>query len=170
MILAKELRRCEVKRSVIGGAFLLCVLGFLRVEAARGAEGGAASVDSRWLLAMKANDLEGVLACYAPDAVAWLPDAPEARGARAIRDTYAGWLGTMTVKDVSIANPHYEDSGDLSCGWGNYTMTLQPKSGGDLVVMKGRFVEVAKKVGGHWLYAADHASNDPPPATPAPKP
>ncbi|MFD2272249.1 hypothetical protein ACFS07_16700 [Undibacterium arcticum] len=46
----------------------------------RAAETGAQSVDSSWIKAMKANDLEAVLKTYAPDAVVWLPQAKEARG------------------------------------------------------------------------------------------
>ena len=34
--------------------------------------------------------------------------------------------------------------------------------------MKGRFTAMAKRIGGKWLYVADHASADPPPpAAPA---
>ena len=37
------------------------------------AETGAQSLDSAWIKAMRANDLEAVLKNYAPDAVVWLP-------------------------------------------------------------------------------------------------
>jgi hypothetical protein len=47
-------------------------------------------------------------------------------------------------------------------------LALQPRQGGSPVVLKGRFVAVAKKIGGKWLYVADHASNEPPPPAPAP--
>jgi ketosteroid isomerase-like protein len=159
-----------VRRLSICAGLLVCGLGLFSAAAARGAEGGAAALDARWVQAMKANNVEGVLACYAADAVLWLPDMPEARGAKAIRDTYTGFLGTMTVKDVALINPHYDDSGDLSTGWGNFTMTLQPNSGGAPVVMKGRFIDVAKRTAGKWGYVADHASSEPAPAAPPPKP
>ncbi|MCA1582638.1 MAG: hypothetical protein LC796_14850 [Acidobacteria bacterium] len=40
------------------------------------------TVDEAWAAAMKANDLDAVMRCYAPDAVAWLPDTlvPKASG------------------------------------------------------------------------------------------
>jgi ketosteroid isomerase-like protein len=170
MVTTRRHRRWIVRRVSIVGGVLVCAIGFLSAAAARGAEGGAASLDARWVKAMKANDLEGVLACYAPDALLWLPDMPEARGAKAIRDAYSGFLGTMTVKDVSLVNTHYDDRGELSAGWGNFSMTVQPKSGGAAVVMKGRFIDVAKRVGGKWVYVADHASSEPAPAPPAAKP
>ena len=134
------------------------------------AEEGAAGVDVRWIAAMKANDVAAVVACYGPDAVVWLPGAPEARGIEAIRGTYAGLLGENTVVDVGTSNEQYATSGDLSCGWGNFTLTLKPKKGGDVQVLNGRYVVVAKKIGGKWLYVADHASLEPPPTAPSAKP
>jgi uncharacterized protein (TIGR02246 family) len=132
---------------------------------AAAAQEGAKAVDEAWKKAMKANDLEAIVACYAPDAVMWLPDAPEARGTKAIREVYAGLLSGFTVVDVALTNVVHQTSGDLSTGWGNFTMTLQPKDGSP-VISKGRFTEVSKKIGGKWLYVADQASNDPAPAPP----
>lgn len=146
---------------------LLSVL-VLAASPAAAEEAGSKGVDAAWMKGMKANDVEAVVACYAPDAVMWLPDAAEARGAKAIRDAYTGFLGTYTVTDVALADAAYQTSGDLSAGWGTFTLTLAPKKGGDTVVMKGRFTAVTKRIGGKWLYVADHASPDPPPpAAPA---
>lgn len=144
---------------------------FFSAAASLKAEEGAKSVDAAWLKAIKANDVDALVACYAPDAVMWLPDAPEARGAKAIRDAYAGLLGANTVTDATIANAVYRTSGDLSAGWGNFTLSLQSKKGGAPVTMKGRFTAVTKKTGGKWAYVADLASADPAPApAPAAKP
>ena len=132
---------------------------------AAAAQEGIKAVDEAWKKAMKANDLEAIVACYAPDAVLWLPEAPEARGAKAIREVYAGLLAGFTVVDVSVSYVGDQTAGELSTGWGNFTLTLQPKDGSP-VISKGRFTAVAKKIGGKWLYVADHASNDPAPAPP----
>jgi hypothetical protein len=48
-------------------------------------------------------------------------------------------------------------------------MKLQPKKGGDAVVLKGRYTAAAKRIGGQWVYVADHASAEPAPAPAAPK-
>ena len=132
---------------------------------AAAAQEGIKEVDEAWKKAMKANDLEAIVACYAPDAVLWLPDAPEARGAKAIREVYAGLLAGFSVVDVSVSYVGDQTAGELSTGWGNFTLTLQPKDGSP-VISKGRFTAVSKKIGGKWLYVADHASNDPAPAPP----
>jgi ketosteroid isomerase-like protein len=143
------------------GAGLAGVLAFC-APPARGQDTGIQSVDTAWVKAMKTNDVEAATACYAADAVMWLPDAPEARGAKAIHDAYAGFLGEMSVENAAISNAVFETAGDWSSGWGNFTMTLRPKKGGDAIVMQGRFTAVAKRVGDRWLYVADHASNHPP--------
>jgi ketosteroid isomerase-like protein len=140
---------------------LACVLGF--AAAAVLADDGAKSVDAAWLKAMKANDVNALVACYAPDAVMWFPDAPEARGENAIRAAYTGFLGANTVVDAALTDAVYNTSGDISTSWGHFTMTLKPKAGGDNVVLKGRFMSASKKTGGQWRYVADIASNEPAP-------
>jgi uncharacterized protein (TIGR02246 family) len=152
---------------------LACALALVAARAA--AEDGAKQVDTAWLKAIKANDLDGLVACYAPDAVMWLPGTPEAKGEKAIRAAYAGLLAANTVVDASLSNVVYDVGGrntqaELGTGWGNFTMVLKPKAGGANVVMKGRFLVAAKPVGGRWRYIADHASAEPePPAAPAAK-
>jgi uncharacterized protein (TIGR02246 family) len=137
------------------------VFGLVLAATAR-AEEGVKAVDEAWLKAIKANDLEGLVACYAPDAMMWLPEAPEAAGEKAIRAAYAGLLGANTVVDASLSNAIHQTSGDLSAGWGHYVLVLKPKAGGENIVMKGRFTAVAKKAGGRWRYVADQASAEPP--------
>lgn len=156
------MRKISVPAASLSAAFALLLAGAVAF-----AEDGAKSVDARWLKAMKANDIDALVDCYAPDAVMWLPDTPEARGTKGIRDAYAGLLGANTVVDATITNAVYQTSGDLSTAWGNFTLTLKPKKGGDTVLMKGRFASASKKAGGTWRYVADLASTDPPPPAPA---
>jgi len=142
------------------------VLVSLRVSAAP--DSGATPVETQWLKAIRANDLEAVLACYAPDAVLWGPGDPEARGTAAIRETYRGYLAGNVVKDASLSNVFHRNFGNFSAGWGNFSLTLVPKAGGAPIVLRGRFTDVAEKREGKWLYVADHASADPAPPPAAP--
>ncbi len=141
-------------------------------SAAAAQDAGARGVDEAWKKAMLAGDVDGVMACYAPDAVLWLPFAPKAVGAKEIRDAYAGMLAANTVVDVTFSNTAYETRQDLSAGWGQFVMTLKSKKpDGRTVVMTGRFTDVARKANGRWAYVADQASADPEPApAPTPKP
>jgi uncharacterized protein (TIGR02246 family) len=156
-----------MKFRLVLGILVFAAVGFASGAAAQ--ETGAQSVDAAWMKAMKAGDVDGVVACYASDAVMWLPGAPEARGSKAIRDAYAGMLSADTVTSVSITDTHYETWQNLSLGWGHFMMTLQPKAGGAPTILGGRFSAVAKKIDGKWLYVADHASAEPPPPSPADK-
>jgi ketosteroid isomerase-like protein len=140
-------------------AFVL--LAFSCAVSAHAAESGAKLVDSSWAKAMKANDLEAVMKTYAPNAVAWLPGGPEARGEQAIRSAYQNLLSSNTVTEVVLSETGYKTMGKTSVGWGKFSLTLVPKAGGDAVVMKGRYTDIAERQGGRWVYIVDHASADP---------
>jgi uncharacterized protein (TIGR02246 family) len=126
----------------------------------------AQAVDEAWRKAITANDLNAIIALYAEDAVMWLPDAAEAKGREAIRKSYADLLAVNTVTGATLADTHYQTSGELSVGWGNFTLTLSPKAGGNPVTLSGRFSVIARKEGGTWVYVVDHASAHPAPPTP----
>lgn len=141
------------------------VVAFLFLACARSASvsSGARAVDEAWRKAVLANDLEAVVACYSKDAVMWLPDAPEAKGQEAIRNAYAGLFNANTVKEATLTDTHYETAGNFSVGWGNFSLTLLPKSGGNPIMMSGRFTVIAKQEDGKWVYIVDHASSPPAP-------
>jgi ketosteroid isomerase-like protein len=128
------------------------------------AEHGAQLTDQAWTRAMKANDVEAIMALYAPDAVAYFPDG-DFKGKPAIRKSWTDFLGMFTVKDATSEGT-YDTTGDTSLGWGYWSMTVIPKAGGEPMVMKGRATVIVKKIGGKWLYTVDHASVPlpPPPA------
>jgi uncharacterized protein (TIGR02246 family) len=127
------------------------------------ARADAQAVDEGWRKAITANDLNAITALYAEDAVMWLPDAPEAKGRKAIRDSYARLLAANTVTGATFTNTHYQTSGNLSVGWGDFTLVLTPKAGGEAVSLSGHFSVIAKKEKGKWVYVVDHASAHPPP-------
>ena len=142
----------------------ITALAFLMVAFSlpcRAAETGAQSVDSSWIKAMKANDLEAVLKTYASDAVVWLPQVKEARGEKAIRSVYEGLLSANTITEVVLSETGYRTMGKVSVGWGRFSLTLAPKSGGSPVVMTGRYTDIAEQRGGRWVYVVDHASAEP---------
>jgi ketosteroid isomerase-like protein len=124
-------------------------------------EAGAGSVEDAWVKAMQANDVDAVMKLYAADAVAWFPNEKEARGEAAIRAAYEGMLSANTVVSVMITQTGHRTMGETSAGWGNFSLTLQPKAGGAPIVMTGRFSEVTELKGGQWVYVVDHASAEP---------
>lgn len=127
---------------------------------------GAQAADEAWRKAITANDLDRIMAVYSEDAVMWLPDAPEARGREAIRKAYAAMLAANTVTAATFADAHYQTSGDLSVGWGDFSLSLSPKTGGDPITLAGRFSVIARNEAGTWVYVVDHASAHPAPSEP----
>ena len=141
--------------------FLFLSFGFAFALSA--AEQGASPVGNAWIKAFSANDLEAVVALYAPDAHVFPPDEVEAVGTEAIRANFAGMMNSFTVKEAKMVDAHYEIVGNLCFSWGRFTITLVPKAGGEPVTMEGRFSDVSRKINGKWLYIVDHASMNPPP-------
>ena len=131
--------------------------------AVHAADSATKEVDAAWIKAMKANDVDAVMKCYAPDAIAALPGAPLARGAKAIRATYEGLLSANTVTDVSISEAGHRQTRNVATGWGTFSMTLTPKAGGSPAMMTGRYTVVVERRGGKWVYVVDHASPEPAP-------
>ncbi len=124
---------------------------------------GAQAVDQAWRKAIIANDLKALMLCYSKDAVMWLPGSPEAKGTKAIRKSYVDLLAANTVTGATFSKTHYQTSGNLSVGWGDFTLDLSPKAGGSPVSLSGRFSVIARKEGGKWTYVVDHASASPAP-------
>ena len=148
--------RClSLRTTVVALLMLACALPCYA------ADRGAQAVDAAWMKAMKANNLDAIMKCYAPDAIVWLPGMREARGEQAIRAAYQDLLSANTVKDAALSDAKYKTAGNMSVGWGKYSITLVPKAGGNPVVMTGRFSEVAEHHSGRWVYIVDHASAEP---------
>jgi len=144
-------------------------LALLSISSVVFAAEGIERLDEAWRKAITSNDLNAVVACYAKDAVLWIPDAVPAKGEEAIRKSYSDLLAANTVTNASLTNTHYQMCGDLSIGWGEFTLSLSPKSGANPTILSGRFTVVAKKEGGKWVYIVDHASANPA-ATTSPAP
>lgn len=141
---------------------LLLALLFVGCASTSSSEGPAA-LDEAWAKAFKAGDLDGVMACYAPDAVSWAPDAPEAKGEAAIRQAYREFFAANTVQDITDMDKQYRTAGNLSVSWGRSSMTAVDKATGKPVVSTGRYSSAAEKRGGKWVYIVDHSSSDPAP-------
>jgi uncharacterized protein (TIGR02246 family) len=137
----------------------------LAAASASAVDAGLTDIDKAWTKAMLANDIAAGGALYAPEAVMYPPDAMEWKGREAIQKAYTDFLGSMKVLEARLAPAGNETHGDTSIGWGRWTLKLAPKSGGDPVQMEGRYMAVAKKINGKWLYVADHASAPLPPAS-----
>ena len=122
--------------------FIVPLLLLSSAHVVHAADSATKQVDAAWIKAMKANDVDAVVKCYAPDAIAALPGAPLARGEQAIRAVYEALLSTNAVTDVSISETGHRQGRNASTGWGTFSLTLTPKTGGSPTTMTGRYTVV----------------------------
>ncbi len=152
---------------------VLGALGFLYLAfsvmplSAHASEHGLSSLDSAWTKAVLANDAQACAALYDEEAVLVLPGIGAIKGRKAIEAALTGWLGQVRVTAAAITDPQYRSAGDVSSGWGSWTMTTVPRAGGPPVHETGTWCAVAVERNGVWKYAADHVSVDPAPAAAA---
>ena len=147
--------------------FLYLAFSVMPLSSANASEHGLSAVDSAWTKAMLANDAHACAALYDEEAVLVLPGTGAIKGRKAIEEAYTGWLGQVRVTAVAITDAQYRSAGDVSSGWGNWTVTTVPRAGGTPATETGTWCAVAVKRNGAWKYAADHASADPAPAAAA---
>lgn len=124
----------------------------------------AMSAGECWTKAMNAGDVDAVATCYLPDAVMWFPGGRMVKGREAIRKGYADYFAAYTIKDASLDDMGHVDARDAKTTWGTFTIVMVSKADGKPVTERGRFTDVSRKVHGNWMYAVDHASDDPAPA------
>jgi uncharacterized protein (TIGR02246 family) len=95
------------------------------------------------------QDLEGLMALYAPDATMVLPDGSTVTGTEAIREQWAGFLemkGRMTLR-----SRYAIEAGDLAILSNEWTYTAGDQT------MSAITHEVARRQSeGGWLYVIDH--------------
>jgi ketosteroid isomerase-like protein len=148
-------------RNRLGKGILACGLA-LATGVAMAAE--PMSAGDCFLAGIKANNADTVAACYAEDAVIWFPGGPMAKGRTAIRDGFAGYMASMTVKDATLSQMGEEAMGNTRVTWGTFAITLVDKATAKETVERGRYVDVQKKIDGRWQYIVDHPSDEPAPA------
>jgi uncharacterized protein (TIGR02246 family) len=127
------------------------VVGAARLEAA--GPDGVEQLNQAFAKAMQAGDIEGVMKLYAPDAVLFPPGEKAARGQEEIRYKWNAVLEANKVAEGSFKDAKYLSAPNLSTGWGNVLLRLEPKKPGkEPVTIQGRFSTTAEKRGGKWVY------------------
>lgn len=116
------------------------------------------ALQDAFLKALRANDVEGMAACYTEDATNFPTDSLIGVGPESVRASWGGFLDAYRVIDARLSQQHLEQSGDLAVAWGLFTIVAGPIGGGEPAEMQGRYMDVARNIDGRWLYIADHAS------------
>ena len=137
---------------------LLLLILFLAISPVADAFDSPRALQDGFMAALRANDIEGLAVCYTADATNFAIDSMSGTGPESVRASWGGFFQAFTVTAAELSDEHLEVSGDLAAAWGVFTITAVPAGGGDAVVIKGRYMDVAKNFDGNWLYIADHAS------------
>jgi uncharacterized protein (TIGR02246 family) len=142
-------------------------MGFAFAPAWAG-EGELSAADC-FLKAFTASDADATAACYAEDAVLWIPGQPMAKGREAIHAALAGFFSAVTIKDMTITPMGGGTVGDDATSWGTFVLVAVDRKSGEESTEVGRYVDVSRRIDGKWVYIVDHASDDPPPPPAADK-
>jgi uncharacterized protein (TIGR02246 family) len=141
-----------MNRTVSIVLMLLSCAAAAPLPAAPGASpGGVQQLNEAFLKALQAGDIDGVMRLYASDAVLFPPGEKAARGQEEIRYKWNSVLEANKVTEGSLKEARYVTSANVSAGWGDVSMRLEPKNGKEPKTIQGRFSTVAEKRNGKWL-------------------
>jgi len=116
------------------------------------------ALQNAFMAALKANNVQGLADCYTGNAVNFPVGTLVGSGPESVIESWSSFFAAYKVVDASLSETHLEIHGDTAVAWGLFTIMAEPAEGGDVVEMKGRYMDVAKNMDGTWLYVADHAS------------
>jgi uncharacterized protein (TIGR02246 family) len=120
----------------------------------------------QYLAAAKARDAARVASFYAEDAVVMPPNAPPIKGRRAIQQDHERLFKESPSFELTATPIASETSGDLGYIQGEFVVKRQ--GGGEV---RGKYVEVWKRIQGEWkiLYDINNANHLPAaPTSPTP--
>lgn len=129
---------------------------------------GAATIqalDEQWSATAARNDLAGTVAFYADDAVLLPPNAPIAKDAKSIRESWATLLSPNTALSWKVSKAEVAKSGELGYIYGTYQLSIKDPKLGSSFNDTGKLVEIWKKQSdGKWKCIVDTYNSDMPAA------
>jgi uncharacterized protein (TIGR02246 family) len=134
------------------GVGLSVLVGVLSASGLTAGSEGVEQLNAAFVKALQAGDIEAVMRLYADDAVLFPPGEKAARGLEEIRFKWNSVLNANRVSEPAFKDARYLTSANVSAGWGDLSMRLEPKSGKEPSTIKGRFSTIARKKDGKWLY------------------
>jgi ketosteroid isomerase-like protein len=128
------------------------LLGSIPASHASAGTGGVEQLNEAFAKALQAGDIDGIMKLYAADAVLFPPGERAARGLEEIRLKWNSVLVANKITQSSFKDVRYVTAANVSAGWGDVFMRLEPKSGREPVMIRGRFSAIAQKRNGVWAY------------------
>jgi uncharacterized protein (TIGR02246 family) len=119
-------------------------------------------LSKQYQAAVKARDAGKIAAFYAEDAVLMPPDSPPVKGRKAIQQDHQKMFTESPGAELTITPLASEASGDLGYIQGEFLY----RDGTEQV--RGKYVEVWKRLNGQWRILYDIFNSNQRPAPPAP--
>jgi uncharacterized protein (TIGR02246 family) len=142
-----------MRRIALWVVVLLAWLSASPLPAAGGSGGGGVQqLNEAFLKALQAGDIDGLMKLYASDAVLFPPGEKAAKGQEEIRYKWNSVLEANRVTEGNLKDARYINSANVSAGWGDVSMRLEPKNGKEPKTIQGRFSTIAEKRNGKWIY------------------
>jgi ketosteroid isomerase-like protein len=116
-----------------------------------------------YLAAAKARDAAKVASFYAEEAVVMPPNAPPIKGRKAIQQDHERLFKDSPQFELSATPLASETSGHLGYIQGEFVVK-RPRGG----EVRGKYVEVWKRISGEWKILYDINNANQPPAAPTP--
>jgi len=116
------------------------------------------ALQDAFMTALRANDIDGMAACYTKDATNFPVDSLVGVGPESVHKSWGAFFQTYQVIAAELSAEHMEVLGDTAVAWGLFAIMAEPVGGGEPVEMQGRYMDVSRNIDGRWLYIADHAS------------
>ena len=121
------------------------------------------ALQDAFMAAVISNNADAVAACYTDDAVNFTLDTMMGIGPESARRSWGSFFESFDVDKAELRETHLEVHGDTAIAWGLFLIVATPREGGEPVEFRGRYMDIARKIDGRWLYVADHASMPLPP-------
>jgi len=121
------------------------------------------SLQDAFMKALRANDANGLAACYSADATNYPVDSMVGKGPDSVRRSWLGFFVHYRVLAARLSATHTEVLGNMAVAWGLFKITATPSGGNEPIEIQGRYMDVSRSRNGNWLYIADHASLPSPP-------
>jgi uncharacterized protein (TIGR02246 family) len=115
-------------------------------------------VGDDWARHWNAQELDGVVAAYAEDAVYLPPHHEAVHGRDAIREYLKAPL-SHGVSDLAFDVTYIKQQGPVAWDVGTYRMSV-PAEDGTTKEDHGKYLTVWRRIGKNWLIAADSWSSD----------
>jgi uncharacterized protein (TIGR02246 family) len=116
------------------------------------------ALQEAFMAALRAEDADGIAACYAEDADNFTLGEMKGIGPDSARASWGAFFEQFDVISAELTEDRLVREGDLAAAWGLFVVVARPAGGGEPVTLTGRYMDVARPIEGRWLYVADHAS------------